>query len=140
MLSGGDGVGGGRIDDQAAVLGGGGQIHIIDSDTGSSDDFQPASGGLKDLARDLGAAAHDEGVAERDLGAELLGAEVVGAVDVGEVLEQLQPRVAELLRDEHRGLCVEAGGDDQHEVAGGAALRAERDGECGERDFGGERK
>jgi len=59
VLGGGDSVGGRRIDDEAAVLGSSGQIHIIDSHAGSADDLEPAAGGLEDLARDLGAAAHD---------------------------------------------------------------------------------
>lgn len=138
MLGGGDGVGGRSINHQAAMLGGSGEIDVIDSDAGSSDDLESAGGGLEDLARDLSAATDDEGVAERDLSAELLGAEVVGAIHVGEVLEQLQPRVAELLRHEHRGFGVERGGDDKDERA---AARSERDGEGGgERKLGGERE
>lgn len=64
MLGGGDGVGGGGINDEAAVLGGGGQIHVVDSDAGSSNDLEPSGGGLENLAGDLGAATDDEGVAE----------------------------------------------------------------------------
>jgi len=44
VLGGGDGVGGGRIDNEAAVLGGGGQIHIVDSDASSADYLEPAAG------------------------------------------------------------------------------------------------
>ncbi|RDX79026.1 hypothetical protein CR513_40599, partial [Mucuna pruriens] len=125
VLGGGDGVGSGRIDDQAAMLGGGGQIDVIDSDAGSAYDLEPAGGGLEDLARDLGAAAHDERVAERDLCAEFLGTEVVGAIHVGEVLQKLQPCFAQLLRDQHRRLRVQPRRHEHHERPGAASLRAE---------------
>jgi hypothetical protein len=73
MLGSCDGVGGGRVDDEAAVLGGGGEIDVVDPDPCAADDAEPAPGGLEDVAADLGPGAHDERVAERDLGAELLG-------------------------------------------------------------------
>jgi len=104
MLRGGDGVGGGRVDDEAAVLGGGGEVDVVDPDPRAADDAEPAPGGLEDVAADLGPGPDDERVAERDLGAELLGGEAVGAVDVGELAQQREPRGAELLGDEHRGL------------------------------------
>lgn len=143
MLSGGDGVGGGGVHDQTAMLGSGGQIHIVNTHAGPADDLEPATGGLEDLAADLGAAADDEGVAEGDLGAELLGGEVVGAIDVGEVLEEVEPGLAELLGDEDRRLRVEACRDDEDEPTTGvvAAAGAEGDRESGgERELGGERK
>ena len=104
MLRGGDGVCGGRVDDEAAVLGGGGEVDVVDPDPRAADDAEPAPGGLEDVAADLGPGPDDERVAERDLGAELLGGEAVGAVDVGELAQQREPRGAELLGDEHRGL------------------------------------
>jgi hypothetical protein len=63
MLGGGHGVSSGSIDDQTTILSGSGKIHIVDPDAGPSDDLEPAAGGFKDLARDLGAAPHDERVA-----------------------------------------------------------------------------
>ena len=122
MLRSGDGVGSGRIHHEAAVLGRRGQIHVIDPDAGPADDLEPPGGGLEDVAVDLGPAPDDERVAERDLGAELLGAEVVGAIDVGELLEEAQAGLAELLRDEDRRLRVH-GEDD--EAAGLVAAEGE---------------
>jgi hypothetical protein len=83
MLGGGHGVSSGSIDNQTAILSSSVKIHIVDSDAGPSDDLEPAAGGFKDLARDLGATPHDERVAERDLGAQLLVREIVRAVNVG---------------------------------------------------------
>lgn len=104
MLRGGDGVSGGRVDDEASVLGGGGEVDVVDPDTRAADDAEPSPGRLEDVAADLGPGPDDERVAERDLGAELLGGEAVGAVDVGELPQQSEPRGAELLGDEDRGL------------------------------------
>lgn len=97
MLGRGDGIGRGRIDDEAAVLGSGGEIDVVDPDAGAADYLEAAGGGLEDLSGDLGAAPDDEGVAEGDLSAELLLAEVVGAVDVGEAPQELKPGLTELL-------------------------------------------
>ncbi|KAI4977024.1 hypothetical protein ZWY2020_050631 [Hordeum vulgare] len=81
VLGGSDGVGCGRVDNEAAVLDGGGEIDAVDLDAHAADDAEPAAGGLEDIAADLGAGAHDERIAERDLGPELLGGEAVGAID-----------------------------------------------------------
>lgn len=106
----------GRVHHQATVLGGRSQIHIINAHAGPPDHLQPPARGLEHLAGHLGPAPHDQRVAERDLGAQLLGAEVVGAIDVGEVLEEVEARLAELLGDEHRRLGVEPRRrDHQHE-------------------------
>jgi hypothetical protein len=104
MLRSGDGVGRGRVDDEAPVLCGGGEIDVVDPDSRAAHHTQPPAGGLEDVAPDLGPGAHDERVAEGDLGAELLGGEPVGAVDVGELPQQPEPRGAELLGDEDGGL------------------------------------
>jgi hypothetical protein len=104
MLRDGDGVGGERVDDEAPVLGGGGEVDVIDPDPRAADDAEPSPGGLEDVAADLGPGPDDERIAEGDLGAEVLEGEAVGAVDVGELLQQGQPRGAELLGDEDRGL------------------------------------
>ena len=42
MLRGGDGVGGGRVDDEAAVLGGGGEVDVVDPDPRAAHDAEPA--------------------------------------------------------------------------------------------------
>lgn len=82
MLSGRNSVGGGGIDDEASVLGGGAEVDVVDSNTRTADDPETASGGLEYFTGDLGATTDDEGVTEGDLGAELLRGEVVRAVDV----------------------------------------------------------
>jgi hypothetical protein len=104
VLRGGDGVGGGRVDDEAPVLGGGGEVDVVDPDPRAADDAEPTPGRLEDVASDLGPGPDDERVAEGDLGAEVLGGEAVGAVDVGELPQQGEARGAELLGDEDRGL------------------------------------
>lgn len=107
MLGGGDGVRRGRIDHEAAMLRGGRDVDVVDPHAGAAHDLEAAAGRLEDLAGDPGAAPDDEGVAERDLGAQLLGAQVVGAVDVGEGPEEVEARLAELLGDEDGGLRVQ---------------------------------
>lgn len=106
MFRRGDGVRGGRVDHEAPMFRRGRHVHVVDPHAGATHDLEPAAGRLEDLAGDLGAAPDDEGVAERDLGAQFLGAQVVGAVDVGGGLEELEAGLAELLGDEDGGLRV----------------------------------
>lgn len=155
MLGGGDGISGGRVDDEAPMLGGGGEVNVVDPDAGAADDAEPSPGRLEDVAADLGAGPDDERVAERDLGAEVLGGEAVGAVDVGELPQQREPRGAELLGHEHRGLPRDGsrggglgggrrrrggrGGDRGGEARAlgvGVGLRAEREADGGGRGGG----
>lgn len=109
MLRGRNCIGGGRINHEAPVFCGCRQINIIDSNTGTTHHLESAARGLEHLACDLGATPDYQGVAERDLGAELLGAQVVRAVHVGEFLQELETRVAELFGDEDCGLGVHHG-------------------------------
>ena len=102
VLGGGDRVGGGRVDDEAAGLGGRLEVDIVDPDAGAADDPEPAARGLEHLPRDARPAAHHQRVDERDLGAELLRRELVRAVHVRERAQQVQPGGAQLLRDKHR--------------------------------------
>ncbi|CAA7409781.1 unnamed protein product [Spirodela intermedia] len=96
---------GSDIDDEASVLGCGPEINVVDPDPSAANDTEPTAGRLEDLAADLRAATHDKGIAEGDLGAELLLREVVGAIHVGKPFEDLQTRLPELLRHQYRGLC-----------------------------------
>lgn len=125
MFGSGHRVRGGRVDNEAAMLSGGGEVHIVDPDPGAPDDPKPTAGGLEDVAADLGAAPHDESVAERDLGTELLGGEVVGAVDVREALEEVQPTPAEFLGDQDTGLRVRLAGLLRHRDEPRAAVAEE---------------
>jgi hypothetical protein len=102
VLGGGDGVGGGRVDDEAAGLGGGLEVDVVDADSRPADDAEPAARRLEHLPRDARRAAHHQRVHERHLGAELLRRELVGAVHVRELAQKVQPRGAQLLRDQHR--------------------------------------
>lgn len=102
VLGGGDGVGGGGVDDEAPGLGGGLEVDVVDADPGAADDAEAAARGLEHLPRHPRGAAHHERVHERHLGAELLRRELVRAVHVREPPQQLQPRVAQLLRHKHR--------------------------------------
>lgn len=122
-------IGSGRIDDEAAMLGGGGKIDIVDADASAADDLEAADGGFEDLSGDFGAATDDQGVAEGDLGAEFLVAEVVGAVDVGEAPQELEPGLTELLRDEDRRLGAH-GEDYDQRSASGAARKGGKGGEA----------
>lgn len=133
MLRGGHGVSSGCIHHKATVLGRRRQIHVVYPDASPADDLQPPGGGLEHLAVDLSPASHNQRVAERDLGAELLGAEVVGAIDVGKLLEEVQPGLSEFLRDENRWLRVHREDD---EAAGLVAVVAE--GEAADAEGGGE--
>ncbi|KAH0915289.1 hypothetical protein HID58_029735 [Brassica napus] len=82
------------------------------------------------------------GVAEGDLGVELLGGHVVRAVDIRETLQELHAGLAELLRDEDRGFGSVSGGagyEDEAAARGVKAARWEGDGGW-ERGSGGEGK
>lgn len=117
MLGGGDCVGRGSIHHKAAKLSGGLQIHVVYPNTGPSDDLEAALSGLEHLAGDLGPAPDDQRVELRDLRAELLRRQVVGAIHVSEPPEQLQPRLSQLLGDEHsrlgkrNGVEIRSGGN-----------------------------
>lgn len=111
MLRGRNCIGRGRINHEAPVFRGGRQINIIDPNTGTTHHLESAARRLEHLACDLGTTPDNQGVAERDLGTELLRAQVVGAVHVGEFLQDLETRVAELFGDEDCGLGVHHGHD-----------------------------
>lgn len=121
MLSRRNSVGRRRVDHQTPVLRRCRQIYIIDPNPSPSNHLQPSSRRLEHLACHLGRAANNQGVAERDLGAELLGTEVVGAIDIRKGLKQCEPRLAKLLGDEDGRLSIERGrgGDDDGASAGG---------------------
>ena len=106
VLSGSDGVSRRRINHEATVLGRRRQIHVVDADAGASDDLEPPTGRLEHIAANLGAAANDQSVAERDLGAELFGAQVIRAVDVRNVFHELESGLSQRLGDEDRRLGV----------------------------------
>lgn len=152
MLGGGDGVGRGSIDDEAAVLRGGGEVDIVDPHAGATHDLEPPLRRLEHVAPDLRAAPHDEGVAERHLPAQLVVGEAVGAVDVGELAEELQAGLAQLLGDENRrfargragdGVDDEGGGGGDQAAVEGASEEDEADGvgvEGGGEEVGGRRR
>jgi len=68
-----DGVGGGRVDDEAADLGRGLEVDVVDPDACAADNAELAPRRLEYVAADLGLRLDDERVAERDLSAEVLG-------------------------------------------------------------------
>jgi hypothetical protein len=79
VLGGGDQIRRRRVDDEHAAVGGSGDVDVVHADAGAADDLE-ARAGLEQLRRDLGAAAHDEGVVlGQDLGEarSLLGGELV---------------------------------------------------------------
>lgn len=77
-LGGGDDVGGRGVHDHHAGLGGGGDVDVVETDTGARDDLQLLGGGDR-LGVHLGGGADEDRVDVDDRG-EQLGA--VGAVDV----------------------------------------------------------
>lgn len=110
MLCRGHRVRSGRIHNETAVLCGGCEVHVIDPHPGASDDPKPAAGRLEHVAADLRAAAHDQSIAKRDLGAEFLGGEVVGAFHIDFSLEKFHTSVAELLGNQDPRLRVRSSG------------------------------
>lgn len=128
MLSSGNSVRRGSINDNASMLRGSREIDVINPHPSASNNTETASRGLEDLASDLGATADDQGIAEGDLGAKLLLGEVVGAVDVGEVFEEFKPSLAELLGDEDGGLGTKGGGVRGYRDAAAAGAEGEAEG------------
>lgn len=101
MLGSGHGICSRRVDDQASILSGGLQIHIVDPNSGASHHLELPLGGLEHLPRDLGPAPHDQCVAAGDFLTELLWREIVEALHVPELAEHLEPSLSELLGDEY---------------------------------------
>ncbi|URE39556.1 hypothetical protein MUK42_35645 [Musa troglodytarum] len=157
VLGRGDSVRRGRVDDEAPALGGGVEIHIVDPHPGPAHHLETTPRGIEHLPRHLRPAPHDQRVTERDLGAEILGREVIRAVHVGELPEQRQPGLPELLGHQNGGPCrrldpespgraprvgrrdLGAGGEAEAEAeveaeeGGSGAGRAKADGGGGER-------
>ena len=103
-LGGADDVGGRRVDDHHAVLGGRPDVDVVQPDTGAGDDLEPLGGG-EGLGVDLGGRADQDRVDVGD-GRQQLGA--VGAVAVPDLevrAEGLDGGGAELLGDEYDGLA-----------------------------------
>ena len=101
-LGGADDVGGRRVDDHHAGLGGGLHVDVVQADTGPGDDLQALGGGQR-LGVHLGGAADQDGVDVGD-GREQLGA--VGAVGVPDLevgAERLDGGRAELFGDQDDG-------------------------------------
>lgn len=109
MLGGGDGVRGGGVDDQAPVLGGRLQVHIVDPDPGPAHHLQPPLGRLEHLPRHLRPAPHDQRVHVRDLRAQLLGRQVEQALHPPVAAQDVQPRLSQLLGDQDRRPVRRAG-------------------------------
>ena len=110
------------------MLGGGGQVHVINPHASSSDDLKPSSGGLKNLTSDLGSTANNQRVAKRDLGAKLFRTQIIGAVDVGEVLQEIDSSFAELFRNQDGRFGVHSENHEPGGVAVVAAAATEGDG------------
>mmetsp|Transcript_34228 Transcript_34228/g.61740 ORF Transcript_34228/g.61740 Transcript_34228/m.61740 type:complete len:319 (+) Transcript_34228:1317-2273(+) len=106
VLSGSNSVGSGGIDNKATVFSGSSEVNIVNTDTGATNNLQPALGSFEDLASNLGSRADDEGVSKRNLLAKLVGSKVVGAVNISGVLEHVDTSISELLSDKDGGLTV----------------------------------
>ena len=105
MLGSGDGVAIGRVHDHDAAACGGGDIDIVDADTGAADDLELGSG-FDELGRDLGRRADGEPVIGGDDGEEriLVLAEIGLIVDIdAAVAEDLHGGFGKLVGDEYTG-------------------------------------
>ena len=80
-LGGGDDVGGRRVDDHHAGLGGGGDVDVVQADAGAGDDLQLLRGG-DGLGVDLGGAADQDRVDVGDGGQQLGAVRAVAVPDL----------------------------------------------------------
>ncbi|KAF4504818.1 hypothetical protein G6O67_008225 [Ophiocordyceps sinensis] len=84
VLGGAENVARGRVDDDDALVGGGGHVNVVDADAGTGDDLElPAC--LEHLGGDGGLGPHNEAMVARDYGLELgrRQARLVMDVEVG---------------------------------------------------------
>jgi len=87
VLGGGDGVGRGSVDHEAAGGGRGLEVDVVDADARAADNLEAAARGRKHCGVDLRRRADDQSVGCLDLLVELLRGEAEGDVDVAEGLE-----------------------------------------------------
>ena len=101
LLGGGHDVRRRSVADDHAAVGGGGHIDVVDAHARAADDLEVRAR-LDDLARDLGARAHDEGVVAGDRLDQLLGREIEQHVDLEALLAQnLDAGIRQLVGDQH---------------------------------------
>ncbi|MBA7675758.1 hypothetical protein ES703_83995 [subsurface metagenome] len=96
MLGGGDGVAGGGVDHDDAVLGGFVDSDVVHADAGAGDDLQLFAG-PNDISRDLGLAAHNEGVVVADGGNKLFRLEAGLDLHLGVGTQNLYPFLGKLV-------------------------------------------
>ena len=96
MLGGGDGVAGRGVDHDDAVLGGFVDIYVIHADSGAGDDLQLFAR-LNDIGRDLGLAAHNQGVVVADGGHQFIRFEASLNLHLSVGLQNLYPFLGELV-------------------------------------------
>ena len=87
VLGGCDGVATGRVHDDDAALGGGLEVDVVHPCAGTGHDLEAAGVGER-IGRDLGLAAHDQGLVAGERLTELPGRETRADVDLGLLLEQ----------------------------------------------------
>ncbi len=119
-LGGADDVGGRRVDDHHAGLGGGLDVDVVETDAGAGDDLEVAGRGER-LGVHLGGAADQDRVDVGDGREELLAVGAVAVPDLEVGPERLDGGGAQLLGDEHDGpglershsenLCLESRGE-----------------------------
>ena len=108
-LGGADDVGGRRVHDHHAGLGGGLDVDVVEADPGAGDDLEPRGRGER-LGVDLGGGADQDRVDVDDRGEQLgaVGAVAVADLEVG--AERLHGGGAELFGDEYDGLVAHDSG------------------------------
>ena len=102
QLGGGDDVGGRRVDDHDAGLGGRLDVDVVEADARAGDDLEPA-GCRQRLGVDLGGGAHQDRVGVGDRRQQLAAVGAVAAPDLEVGAERLDGGGAQLLGDEHDG-------------------------------------
>jgi hypothetical protein len=105
QFGGGDDVGGRRVDDHHAGLGGGGYVHIVETDAGAGDDLESAGGG-DGLRVDLGGGADEDRVHVGDRGKQCRAVGAVAVADLEIGAECVDGSRGQLFRDEDDRLLL----------------------------------
>ena len=112
------GVGPGGVADDDAPAGGRRDVDVVDAGAGAAHHLEPVRAGDQ-LGRDLGRAAHHQGVVVADALGELLRGPVQAEVNAEPVRQELDARLRDLLAHEHAQV-----GAGQHPGRGGGGRHA----------------
>ena len=113
----GDDVGGRRVDDHHAGLGGGLHVDVVEADTGPRDDLQPLRRRER-LGVDLRRGPHQDRVDVGDRREQLATVRAVAVTDLEVRAQRLDGGGAELFGDENDGTISHSGGPSKEDRAG----------------------